>query len=116
VSDAAEERTQLPLPETLVGRRVADLLLADRKNRLDISEVAHRAATSVRSISRLFPLETGLTYNTWRQRSRIVLAMEQLSAGDAVSQVAADDGFANPAAFSFAFRQATSLTPKASEG
>ncbi len=42
--------------------------------------------------------------------------MEQLSAGDAVSQVAADDGFANPAAFSFAFRQATSLTPKASEG
>ena len=91
---------------------MADLLLADRKHPLDISEVANRAAKSVRSISRLFPLETGLTFKTWRQRSRIVLAMEQLSATDAVSQVAADAGFANPAAFPFAFSQVTGLTLK----
>ena len=70
-----------------------------------------RGATSVRTISRLFPAETGLTYKAWRQRARIVLAMDRLCAGGAVSQVAVQAGFASTAAFCFAFRQVTRTTP-----
>jgi AraC-like DNA-binding protein len=80
---------------------------------LNIGELASHAATSVRTISRLFPSETGLTFKAWRQRARIVLAIDQLSEGSAISQVAAHTGFASTAAFSFAFRQVTRMTPTA---
>ena len=103
--------TFLPLPASAVGRRVADLAFADGRNQLDVNELASRAATSVRTVSRLFPAETGLTFKAWRQRARIVRAIDRLSVGDAISRVSADVGFASTAAFSFAFRQVTNMTP-----
>ncbi len=103
--------TFLPLPASAIGRRVADLAVADDSMHFDIDELASRAATSVRTISRLFPLETGLTFKAWRQRARIVLAIDQLSAGHAISRVAARAGFASTAGFCYAFRQVTRMTP-----
>ena len=105
--------TFLPLPTSAAGRRVADLVLADHRHRLDLSELAFRAATSARTASRLFPLETGLTLKAWRQRARIVRAMERLARGDAPATVARDIGFASTAAFSSAFRKVTAMTPTA---
>lgn len=113
LTETPDAPTFLPLPASVIGRRVADLALADADGRLGIGDLASRAATSVRTISRLFPAETGLTYKAWRQRARIVLAIDRLAAGRAVSQVAAQAGFASTAAFCFAFRQVTSLTPTA---
>ena len=105
--------TFLPLPASVVGRRVANVVIADTRMLLGIEDVASRAATSKRSISRLFPLETGLTFKAWRQRARIVLAIERLSAGCPIAKIASDTGFASTAAFSFAFRQVTMMTPTA---
>jgi AraC-like DNA-binding protein len=103
--------TFLPLPTSPVGRRVADVALADTRNELGLGEIAFRAATSVRTASRLFPKETGLTLKAWRQRARIVRAIEQLAQGNSPSKVAREAGFASTAAFSHAFRQVTSRTP-----
>ena len=105
--------TFLPLPTSDVGRRVADLALADPCNTLTLDELASRAATSVRTVTRLFPTETGLTLKAWRQRARIVRAMERLARGDSSSTVAHATGFASTAAFSCAFRQVTAMTPTA---
>lgn len=105
--------TFLPLPTSQAGRRVADLILADHRNLMDLDKLASRAATSVRTASRLFPIETGMTLKAWRQRARIVHAMEQLARGDAPAKVARDTGFASTAAFSCAFRQVTATTPTA---
>lgn len=103
--------TFLPLPTSPVGIRVADIALADPRNLLGLGELAARAATSVRTVTRLFPIETGLTLKAWRQRARIVRAMEQLARGDASSTVARKTGFASTASFSCAFRQVTAMTP-----
>ena len=103
--------TFLPLPTSDVGRRIADLALADPCNTLTLDELASRAATSVRTVTRLFPAETGLTLKAWRQRARIVRAMERLARGDSSSKVAQATGFASTAAFSCAFRQVTAMTP-----
>ena len=111
LTETPDAPTFLPLPASRIGRRVADLAFADVRSQLDINELACRAATSVRTISRLFPAETGLTYKAWRQRARIVLAIDRLSAGSAIHQVAAQSGFASTAAFCFAFRRVTSTTP-----
>ena len=111
LTETPDAPTFLPLPASAIGKRVTDLALADPRTQLDIGDLATRAATSVRTISRLFPAETGLTYKTWRQRARIVLAIEQLSSGQAISLVATQAGFSSTAAFCFAFRQVTRMTP-----
>jgi AraC-like DNA-binding protein len=103
----------LPMPTSTIGRRVADLALEDSQAHVGVSDLARLAATSIRTISRIFPVETGLTFKAWRQRARIALAIDRLSAGCAISQVAADVGFGSTAAFSFAFRQVTKMTPTA---
>ena len=111
LTETPDAPTFLPLPSSQIGRRVADLAMADPQNRLDIGELASRAATSVRTVSRLFPAETGLSFKAWRQRARIVLAIDDLAAGHAISWVASHAGFASTAAFCFAFRQVTTMTP-----
>ncbi len=113
LTETLDAPTFLPLPASPVGKRVAELVLADRGGQPGIEELSSRAATSPRTISRLFPAETGLTYKAWRQRARIILAIEQLSRGEVISNVAAGAGFSSTAAFSFAFRQVTALTPSA---
>ncbi len=110
VSDAP---TYLPMPRSPVAKRVAEIALGDHRNRMDLNELASRAATSVRTVSRLFPAETGMTLKAWRQRARIVRTMEQLARGKSVAEVASDAGFSSTAAFSFAFRQVTATTPGA---
>ncbi|OCW59098.1 AraC family transcriptional regulator [Hoeflea olei] len=105
--------TYLPLPRSPVARRVADIALGDHQNRMDLAELAARAATSVRTASRLFPAETGLTLKAWRQRARIVRTMERLARGETIARVARNAGFSSTAAFSAAFRKVTATTPGA---
>ncbi len=111
LTETPDAPTFLPLPASPIGRRVADLAFADARHQLDLGELASRAATSIRTISRLFPAETGLTFKAWRQRARIVVAIDQLGAGQPISRVAAQAGFASTAGFCFAFRQVTRTTP-----
>jgi AraC-like DNA-binding protein/quercetin dioxygenase-like cupin family protein len=107
----AHAPTFLPLPTSPVGRRIADLAFEDRHNRLNVDELASRAATSVRTMSRLFPVETGMTFKAWRQRARIVQAMDWLARGNAIARVSVEFGFSSTASFSSAFRQVTAMTP-----
>jgi AraC-like DNA-binding protein len=111
LTETVDAPTFLPMPTSLVGRRVADLAFSDHQNQLNVGELASRAATSVRSASRLFPVETGLTFKAWRQRARIVHAMHRLAGGIPIAQVSTESGFASTAAFSYAFRQVTAMTP-----
>ena len=111
LTEVADAPTFLPLPTSPAARRVADLAFSDHRNRLDLDELASRAATSVRTVSRLFPTETGLTFKAWRQRARIVHAMDRLARGAAIARVSVEAGFASTAAFSCAFRQVTAMTP-----
>ncbi|TCM52588.1 AraC family transcriptional regulator [Rhizobium sp. PP-F2F-G48] len=111
LTGTAHAPTFLPLPTSPVGRRVADLAFEDRQNRLNVDELASRAATSVRTMSRLFPAETGMTFKSWRQRARIVQAMDWLARGNAIARVSVEFGFSSTASFSSAFRQVTAMTP-----
>ncbi|MBT0668939.1 helix-turn-helix transcriptional regulator [Novosphingobium profundi] len=103
--------TYLPMPESEIGMRVAEIALADHRNELPLEILASRAATSTRTASRRFPEETGMTLKAWRQRARILWALPELGAGKPISRVALEAGFASVAAFSHAFRQVMSSTP-----
>ncbi|WP_110685670.1 AraC family transcriptional regulator [Salinicola aestuarinus] len=103
--------TFLPLPASRVGQRVAEIALADHRNLMTLEALAAQGATSVRTISRLFPAETGLTLKAWRQRARIVRAMQWLAKGETIANVATRVGFSSTAAFSYAFRKVSGMTP-----
>lgn len=111
LTETADAPTFLPLPASAVGRRIADVAATDYRNGLAVEEIAARAATSVRTISRVFLAETGLTFKVWRQRARIVHAMNRLAAGKSIARVANELGFSSTASFSAAFRQVTASTP-----
>lgn len=112
----AHAPTFLPMPTSATGQRIAAVAAGDYRNALGVAEVATRAATSVRTLSRLFMAETGMTFKLWRQRARIVQAMDRLGRGKTIGQVASELGFSSTAAFSCAFRQVTDMTPTAFVG
>lgn len=113
LNETAHAPTFLPWPTSAIGQRVADAAFDDDRNRLDLGDLASRAASSVRTVSRLFPIETGMTFKAWRQRARIVKAMDWLASGRSINRVSLDCGFTSTAAFSCAFRQVTAMTPTA---
>jgi AraC-like DNA-binding protein/quercetin dioxygenase-like cupin family protein len=110
---AEDSTTFIPLPHEPRCRRAADIVLGDPTGWHEIETLARAVGTSARTLSRLFSLETQLSYKSWCQRARIAAAIERLSmeANVSVKQLAADLGYASVPAFSHAFRQVTGKTP-----
>lgn len=66
-----------------------------------------------RTFTRLFRRETGLTFVAWRQQACILVALPRLAAGEAVTSVAMDLGYDNPAAFTSMFKRSLGSPPNA---
>src|ERR1700722_8056605 len=77
---------------------------------------ADALGTSRRSFTRLFRRETGMSFVAWRQQACLLCAMPRLAAGEAVTTVAIDLGYENPAAFTLMFRRAFGSSPLAYRG
>ena len=110
--EAEDATTFMPMPADQRARRVAEMVLADPAGSSELDDLAFLAGASARTITRLFPVETNLTFREWRQRARVLAAMEALGSGrTTVKQTAARFGFSSVAAFSHAFRQVMGTTP-----
>ncbi len=110
--EARDAATFMPLPVEPRARRVADMVLSEPANERDLAELAEASGASARTITRLFPAETGLTFKTWRQRARVMSGVTALGVGrSSIKQVAARLGFSSVAAFSHAVREVTGRTP-----
>ena len=71
----------------------------------------HHHGQSSRSLARLFLKETGTSFSTWRQHTRLMLALPRLAAGEPVTRVALDLGYASPSAFTRMFRRVLGVSP-----
>ncbi|MFJ7567523.1 AraC family transcriptional regulator [Herminiimonas sp. NPDC097707] len=112
LAEDEDAATFMPLPTDPRARRVADMILADPASNLELEIFAHTVGASARTITRLFPAETNLTFKEWRQRARIMAAVEALgSEPTSIKQIAAQLGFSSVAAFGHAFRQIMGMTP-----
>nr|WP_315292174.1 helix-turn-helix transcriptional regulator [Serratia proteamaculans] len=109
----AQENTplQLPLPQDLRLLKIARALLNEPASERSQSEWAAWAGLSVRTLSRHFLSETGVTFARWRQQARVIRSLEPLSRGEAVNQIAGDCGYDNVSAYIAAFRQRFGTTP-----
>lgn len=102
---------QLQLPIDKRARTVAQQLLAHPADERRQAGLAASAGLSVRTLSRLFIGQTGLTFARWRQQARILRSLEGLAAGLPVAQVAALYGYDNTSAYIAVFRQRFGVTP-----
>ncbi|MGO3870320.1 MAG: AraC family transcriptional regulator [Alcaligenes sp.] len=103
---ASEQALWLPLPQDSRLRHIDLDALPPSLNVL-----ASYLGASGKTISRLFKRDTGLNYQQWRQQWRLLKAIEQLSTGARVTQLASDLGFASDSAFIAFFKEQTGLTP-----
>jgi AraC-like DNA-binding protein len=64
-----------------------------------------------RSLTRRFVTGTGFSFTAWRQRVRLLRALELLAAGKPVTAIALDLGYDNSSAFIALFRRVFGATP-----
>ena len=101
----------LPMPRDPRGVRAAGLIRAEPAAPHALAEVARASAASARTLERLFRSETGLPFGVWRQRARLLRALQLLAGGDSVAGVANAVGYESTSAFVAAFRRALGTTP-----
>jgi AraC-like DNA-binding protein len=98
----------LPLPRDPRALRLVSAL-SDTDG--DLARLAARSGASLRTLQRLFPQETGLTIEAWRQKARLIDAVAALSEGATVTQAALDCGYQSLGAFIAAFSRQFGITP-----
>jgi AraC-like DNA-binding protein len=102
----------LPMPTDVRALRAAEECLAT----LDappppVAQLAAAAATSARTLERLFAAQTGCSLGRWQRRFRLLAAERALASGASVTDAAYDAGYAAPSAFIAAYRRAFGTTP-----
>lgn len=102
----------LPMPHAGIAREVAALLTDDPGRPDSLAVLAAAVGASRRTVERSFRAETGLGAGEWRRRLRLFAALDDLSSGMAVGQVAARAGYSSQSAFGAAFRQVFGVSPR----
>jgi len=103
----------LHLPEP-TDSRLKQITTAIRENPADsrtLEEWGRHAGASPRTLARLFPAETGMTFRHWQQQARLLKGLMRLAEGEAVTSVALEVGYENPSAFISMFRRTLGITP-----
>ncbi|PWE13271.1 AraC family transcriptional regulator [Alcaligenes faecalis] len=72
---------------------------------------AEQLNKSLRSFTRLFRQQTGMSFSEWRQQACLLSALTKLSAGQSVTQIAMDLGYDSSSAFSTMFRRRLGQAP-----
>ncbi|OWK38242.1 Transcriptional regulator, AraC family [Fimbriiglobus ruber] len=108
---APVEKLHLPMPSDGGLRKIADGMTADPADRATVHEWAERIGVSERTLRRLVPRETGMSFGRWRQQLHIILALQWLSQGASVQSVATDLGYESASSFVLMFRKALGASP-----
>ena len=103
----------LPAPQDGRLRLLCEALAANPSDDRTLAQWSGVLGASEKTLSRAFLRETELTFRTWRQRLRLISALERLEQGAAVTEVALDCGYNSPSAFIAAFRRQFGATPGA---
>lgn len=93
------EQLGLPMPRNPRLLRIARALVDHLDDKRRLEEWAVWAGISPRTLTRRFAAETGFTISDWRQRARLMRALELLAAKTPVTSIALDLRYDNVSAF-----------------
>ncbi|WP_239667370.1 helix-turn-helix domain-containing protein [Franconibacter helveticus] len=101
----------LPMPQDARLLRIARALSERPDDDRRLEAWAAWAGTSPRTVTRRFSAETGFSFTEWRQRVRLLRALELLAEGQPVKSIALDLGYDNVSTFIALFRRVFGMTP-----
>jgi AraC-like DNA-binding protein len=101
----------LPLPQDRRLLRIARAIGDRPDDTRSLDDWAAWAGIAPRTLTRRFVAETGFHFSAWRQRARLMRALELLAAGMPVTAVALELGYGNLSAFIAMFRREFGTTP-----
>lgn len=101
----------LPMPRDSRLLKITQALSDRPDDRRKLNEWAEWAGVAPRTLTRRFITETGFNFTAWRQRVRILKAMEMLASGRSVTSIALDLGYDNVSSFIAMFRKVLGITP-----
>lgn len=110
--DLVSTDLHLPIPSDRRATGVALALICDPSDEKDLMAWGRLVGASGRTLTRLFRAETGYSFAEWRQRCRLLAALEMLLGGKSVTTVALDCGYRSPSAFTAAFTKTFGASPK----
>ena len=102
---------QLPHPTDIRARKLADKLSANPGDQRSFDDLCSGCGAGKRTMQRLFVEETGMSFSKWRQRLRLISAMQRLAAGESVTNAALEAGYNSTSAFIAMFRKQLGMTP-----
>lgn len=108
---APEVGLSLPAPQDGRLRQLCEALANNPADDRTLAQWSQVLGASEKTLSRAFQRDTQLTFRAWRQRLRMISALERLEGGAPVTEVALDCGYNSPSAFIAAFRRQFGATP-----
>ena len=102
--------TMLAMPSDTRARAIADAVIANPKTTL--LALCQKAGASVRTLQRIFRREVGTDFETWRRQVRMMKAVELLTQGTTIKQIAHAVGYRQASTFVAAFRRTFGTPPK----
>ena len=102
----------LPLPRNPSLLTCCRTFLSAPNIHESIDNWATALGMSRRAFTRAFKAETGLSFVEWRQQACLVSVLPRLVAGEAITTVALDLGYENPAAFTAMFKKILGTSPR----
>ncbi|OOF24606.1 hypothetical protein BZJ17_00280 [Salinivibrio sp. IB574] len=111
IRTAEAEALYLPMPTDPRLVRVAEAILRQPDSKNTAEQWAKVGALSARTLRRLMPAETGLTFVQWRNQAQLNHALALLAQGERVGEVAFALGYATPSNFIAMFKKAMGHPP-----
>ncbi len=105
------EALNLPMPTSAPLVKIAQGLLKEPALEHSLDDWAALVNVSPRTLNRRFPVETGYSLGAWRQRARLLRALELLAEGYSVTATALELGYSNISAFIALFKRSFGVTP-----
>jgi len=108
---ARQEDLFLPLPQDARASALAQRLQKAPDEDCDLATLARACGASLQTLQRVFPKETGMTLEAWRQKARLIHSVACLTGGSSVTTAALDSGYQSVGAFIVAFSRQFGMTP-----
>jgi AraC-like DNA-binding protein len=108
---APKQKNYLPYATSKELQKILEKLQENPGDDRSVAEWAEYINTTGRTLQRRCLCELGLTLVEWRQRLRFLRAVEALTAGETIQQIAFELGYSTPSAFVAMFHRMSGKTP-----